>query len=302
MKRTKRIWVQLALISAVTFFGVSASALFAQERELTQAGQGSDANKKLATQLRENIKVSMSADQFASEPQKAETARAEANAAEDETVTKTYTLRYVSFREVADAARLYIYASSGSVNTITVRLPKKNVSDFEALLRKLDVEKKNVMFRVYTIIAARDNASDIIKKPETKDIDNRDLKIALDELKGLWSFKHYWVDAPSFLTVTQGMLLNRFKLVSSLLDYADFDMHLVNVRVSGDEPGKRIITVGGIELELNVNTPSSQRKSTLIDTKEISLKEKGYLIVGVSGLETGWNGLALILVISAEIK
>jgi hypothetical protein len=233
---------------------------------------------------------------------KTETVKVVTQAAEEEKVVKTYPLKYVTWNEVAVAARLYLYASSGSENTITVGLPKKYVADFEALLKKLDVEKKNIMFRVYTIIAARDNAPDIIKRPESKEIENRDLKLALDEIKGLWNFKHYWVEAPSLLTVREGMLVNGFKLVSSLLGFADFTMGLIHVRVGGEETGKRIITIGGINLELNVNTPNGTSKSTLIDTKELSLKENGYLIVGVSGLQTGWSGLALILVISAEIK
>jgi hypothetical protein len=86
-------------------------------------------------------------------------------------------------------------------------------------------------------------------------------------------------------------------------------MSMRHVRLSGDEPGKRNVTVGELKLDLNVNAPNVSRSSTLIDTQEISVKEKGYLIVGVSGLETGysglatsWGGLALILVITAEIR
>jgi hypothetical protein len=269
MKKNMGLSVLKILVFSMALFGAAAISLFAM--------QGSDA-------------------------QKPETVKAGAQAAEEEKVVKTYSLKYVTWNEVAVAARLYLYASSGSENTITVGLPKKYIADFEALLKKLDVEKKNIMFRVYTIIAARDNAPDIIKKPESKEIDNRDLKLALDEIKGLWNFKHYWVDAPSLLTVREGMLVNGFKLVSSLLDFADFRMGLIHVRVGGEETGKRVITIGGINLELNVNTPNGTSKSTLIDTKELSLKEDGYLIVGVSGLQTGWSGLALILVISAEIK
>ena len=149
--------------------------------------------------------------------------------------------------------------SSGSGDTLTVRIRKKYIPDFEAVLKKLDVEKKNIMFRVYTIIAARDDAQDIIKKPETKDIDNRDLRAALDEMKGLWNFKHYWVDAPSFMTVKDGSGGSNLKLVSGLLDYADFTMALRHVFVSGDELGKRTITLGEIKLDLNVNTPNAQK-------------------------------------------
>jgi hypothetical protein len=47
---------------------------------------------------------------------------------------------------------------------------------------------------------------------------------------------------------------------------------------------------------------NSQQKTTLLDTTDITFKENGYLVVGVSGLHAGWSGLALILVIRAEIK
>jgi hypothetical protein len=269
MKKNMALSITKILVFSVSLFGVAAISLFAL--------QGSDGLRT-------------------------ETMKAGTQAAEEEKVVKTFPLKYISWREVADAARLYINDASGSENTITVRLLKRNIAGFEAILKKLDVEKKNIMFRVYTIIAARDDAPDIIKKPETKEIGNRDLKFALDEIKNLWNFKHYWVDAPSLLTVREGMLVNSFKLVSSLLDNAGFKMRLVNVREGGEEVGKRIIAVGGIDLELHVNTPDGTSASTLIDTKELSLKENGYLIVGVSGLQTGWSGLALILVISAEIK
>lgn len=330
MTRMKKGWVVTALVSLAVFMGMAASSLFAQggnaaptsegfrsvqqqassevrsngeqEREKTQAEQKSEENKKLARQIQENLTASMLMGETIAAQQKAETARTEARSAEDEIVVRTYSLKYINWRELVNAAKFYLVEWTGQDNTLTVRILRKNIPDFEAVLKKLDVEKKNVMFRVHTIIAARDNPPDFFKKPETTTIDNRDLKIALDEMKGLWNFKHYWVDAPSFLTIKDGAGGSHFKLVSSLLDYADFGMYLLNVRVSGDEPGKRVITLGEIKLELNTNTPNAQRNSTLIDTQEISLKEKGYLIVGVSGLETGWNGLALILVISAEIK
>ena len=179
---------------------------------------------------------------------------------------------------------------------------KKHIADFEAVLKKLDVERKNIMFRVFTIIAAKDGAPDIIKKPETREIENRDLKMALDEIKGLWNFKRYWVEAPSFVMVKDGSEGSNVRLVAGLLDFADFGLSLRQVRLSGDELGKRNINVGELKLDLNVNTPNASRNATLIDTMQISVREKGYLVVGVSGLETGWSGMALILVISAEIK
>jgi hypothetical protein len=43
-------------------------------------------------------------------------------------------------------------------------------------------------------------------------------------------------------------------------------------------------------------------KPMLIETSDVTFKEKGYLVVGVSGFNAGWSGSALVLVISAEVK
>lgn len=311
MKKRTCLSLVVILVFAVVFLGLRVSSLHAQgesaarqTRSEQQAGQTAEPERP----TEENLSAAASGRATAADSQKEEKAQAQARPA-DEIVVKTYSLKYIGWRDLVEATRLYLVQWTGADNTLTVSIRKGQIPDFEAALRKLDVEKKNIMFRVFTIIAARDNAPDIIKKPETKDIDNRDLKVALDELRGLWNFKRYWVDAPSFLTVKDGSGGSHVKLVSGLLDYADFGMSMRNVRLTGDEPGKRNITVGELKLDLNVNAPNVSRSSTLIDTQEISVKENGYLIVGVSGLETGWtdqsqswSGLALILVISAEIK
>jgi hypothetical protein len=174
-----------------------------------------------------------------------------------------------------------------------------NIPAFEDLLKKLDVEKRNIQFQVHTIVASKDQEppgpyKDALKN-ETREITNKDLKRVLDEMKGLWSFKHYWLDSPSFLVVKDGSGANFFKLVSS----RDLVMDIRNVQVRGDEPGKRIISVGEIQLSQEM---TGGGRSKLIDTNDITFKEKGYLVVGVSGFHSGWSGLALILVISAEIK
>ncbi len=300
MKKKMRPLAVASLVFSAAFWGAMSPALSAQ-----QSGPAAQAER----QQQENLSASAGLSTNTAELQKADTGRAEAKPAADDIVVKTYSLKYVDWRELVEAARFYLVQWTGSGNTLTVMIRKNNVADFEVVLKKLDVEKKNIMFRVYTVIAAKDVAPDIIKKPETREIDNRDLKTALDEVKGLWNFKRYWVDAPSFLTVKDGSGGSHVKLVSGLLDYADFGLSLRNVRLSGDEPNRRNVTVGELKLDLNVNAPNVSRSSTLIDTQEISVKEKGYLIVGVSGLETGysgqstsWSGLALILVISAEVK
>jgi hypothetical protein len=298
MKKALRHGFLLALVLSMAFIGLTSSPLFAQ------GGTGDTAEDVfLAASQQTKVASQTETEQEAAKPraaQQSEERKAiEARMAEEEIVVRTYSLKYIDWRELVDAARFYLVEWTGSDHTLTVRIRKKNIAEFEAVLKKLDVEKKNILFRVYTIIASRENPPDNIRKPETTQIDNRDLKGVLDELKDLWNFKHYWVEAPSVLTVRDGSGNSYFKLVSSQLDLG---MNILHVRLGGEEPGKRMITVGQIQLIRSINTPKGEEKTGLIDTREISFKEKGYLVVGVSGLGPGYNGLALILVISAEIK
>jgi len=298
MKKTPRLYVLLTLVCSMAFIMLMTSLPFAQE---AKGETGNDVSLLASAKAKEESQTKQEQDEakLKAAQQRDELRRIEARAAEEEIVVRTYSLKYIDWRELVNAAKFYFVEWTGSDNTLTVRIRKKNIADFEAVLKKLDVEKRNILFRVYTIIASRENPPDFIKKPETTQIDNRDLKSVLDELKDLWNFKHYWVEAPSFLTVRDGSGNNHFKLVSSQLDLG---MNILHVRLGGEEPGKRVISAGQIQLVRSMNTPDGETKTSLIDTKEISLKEKGYLVVGVSGLGPGWSGLALILVISAEIK
>jgi hypothetical protein len=199
------------------------------------------------------------------------------------------------------SAKFYVLESTGTESSLTVRIQKRNIADFEALLKKLDVEKKNVQFQVYAILALKDDPVENLGGPaETKEITDKDLKRVLDEMKGIWNFKHYWVDSPSFLIAKDGSGSTRAKLVSRY----DLELTLRNVQIRGDEPGKRIISVGeiGLTQKRGISTGGESFGDTLIDTNDITLKEKGYLVVGVSGMPAGWRNGALILVISAEIK
>jgi hypothetical protein len=226
--------------------------------------------------------------------------KAEAEQFEMEGLVKTYSLKYVNPGDLVKAAKFYLYDSTASGSTLTVRIPRKYVADFEALLKKLDVEKKNIQFKVYTIIALKDAPADSVKSNfvmGTRDISNPDLKAVLDQMKDLWNFKYYSVDNPSFLTVKDGAEGNASKLVSGSINL-DCEMRLRNVELRGDEPGKRIISAGQIQLIQTLNT----QRVALIETSDITFKEKGYLVVGVSGLQSGISGAALILVISADVK
>jgi hypothetical protein len=108
----------------------------------------------------------------------------------------------------------------------------------------------------------------------------------------LWNFKHYFIDNPSFLTVKDGSGSNYCRLVSSGPWY---DLYILRPQIRGDEPGKRIIAAGQIQLVQTANF----KTATLIDTSDVTFKENGYLVVGVGG---SGAGNAVILVLSAEIK
>jgi len=327
MNNLKRLFVWTTLVFFIAFLAGAASPLLAQRAKGEQAKEEAlkaPEQAQTEAQTKEELENKRKAEQAAaqakadaqakSEQEKAEEIRQkreiEARAQQDrsqeeralyEHVVRTYSLKYISVREFIDAARFYIVDSTGSENALTVRIIRKNIPDFEALLKKLDVEKKNIQFQVYTIVASKDDPPESYQsylKNETKEITDRDLKRVLDEMKGLWNFKHYWVDSPSFLMAKDGSGSNHSKLVSRY----DFELNLHNVRLRGDDPGKRIIAVGEIQLIESLNTPNGRSPLSLIDTSDITLKEKGYLVVGVSGLTAAWGGLALILVISAEIK
>ena len=302
----------IAFVSVLVFFAGPLSLLSQEAKEgkkpepainnLTQAktdAQNKDDQEKAEAQ--NATTQSQAESQAKAEQQKAESVKAREEAAKYEYVLKTYSLKYISAREFMNAAKFYVLDFSGSENALTVRIQKKNIPAFEDLLKKLDVEKRNIQFQVYTIVASKELPShtpgliENFLKNETKEIENRDLKRVLDEMKGLWNFKHYWVDSPSFLMVKDGSVSNSFRLVSN----RNLNLSLAQIQVKGDEPGKRIISVGIIQLQES----TSDENSNLINTSDIAFKEKGYLVVGVSGLSSsGWGGMALILIINAEIK
>ena len=131
------------------------------------------------------------------------------------------------------------------------------------------------------------------QNPEKGDvIENKDLKKVLDELKTLWNFKTYEVDGPSFLSVHEDSGPNNFKLVTN----RTLNLVVSNVKVLGDEAGKRTVSIGQLKLTGTTNFADY----VFIDTQDVTLKERGYLVAGVSGYGSASN--ALILVISAEIK
>ena len=212
---------------------------------------------------------------------------------QEEIVIKTYSLKFVSPLEIKNAAGLYIIASTTTDDTITVQIRRKNIPRLEELKKKLDVEKKTILIKVYTVIASKE------KEPqEDEAIENKDLRKVLDELRNLWNFKSYKVDGPSFVTINEysGASL---RLVSSV---SYFYMHILHAKVKGEEAGKRHVSIGLIQLKWRPGI-TAENEQTLIDAGDITIKENGYLVAGISGYGlSGRDAKALILIINAEIK
>jgi hypothetical protein len=303
MRKNNKIFASVVVLTFLVALGGTTSALSGQ----TTSGQVQGSVQQTSDQAKaeaqaQDLKARQEKEILAAQARvELERQKAAAERAEMELIVKTYSLKYINASDFMRSAKFYVYDSSGTETTLTVRIPKKNIPDFEALLKKLDVEKKNIQFQVYAIVASKDDLPESYQsylKSETKEIADRDLKKVLDEMKGLWNFKHYWVETPSFMIAKDGAASNHAKLVSR----HDFEFYLRNVQLRGEESGKRIISVGEIRLIQSTNTSNGKSEQNLIDTSNITFKEKGYLVVGVSGLQTGWSGAALILVISAEIK
>ncbi len=243
------------------------------------------------------IQAQTSADQNTATPtQKIQDASKEAR--EDaSTVIRSYSLKYVNAEEIYHRVITKILRlESIAGNILTVTVYKNKVQELDELIKKLDVEKKNILFRIYTVLASRKAPDDASLKAfsMTNSIDDPDLKRILDELKGLWNFKSYRVDSPSFFSVKDESGDNFFRLIS---EWPQYNLIILHPQIRGEEIGKRIIYITQIQL----NEPSNQNSkgSTIIDAHDLTFKEKGILVVGVGGMPMIG---AVILIISAEIK
>lgn len=200
-------------------------------------------------------------------------------------VTRTYTLRYVSPEFVREALSVYFMNCSYSreSNLISVVLEKSKVAQFEEQLRKLDVEKKAITLRIFTVIAAREGKSDAIE--------NKDLKRVLAEVSNLLNFKSYVLDGASAVTVRDGAYFGRMALSTSLSEGLRFDYKGVTILTANS--GKR-----SVKLEFSVLQQGGGKQELL--SAETEIAEDGYLVAGVSRI--GSEGKSLVLVINAEIK
>lgn len=199
-----------------------------------------------------------------------------------EVVTKSYTLRYVSPEFVKESLRIYFFNCSfgeGS-NLISVVLDKKNVTAFEEQLRKLDVEKKSILLRIFTVFASKEGKTDAFE--------NKDLMWVLAEVSKLLNFKSYVLDGASVIILKDGTRRSYLSLSSAMPE--PLQLYINHITILTGSGGKRSVKLG---LELY------EKKDHLLDS-ETEIAENGYLVAGVSRI--GNDGKSLVLVINAEIK
>ncbi len=199
-----------------------------------------------------------------------------------ETVTKSYALHYVSPEFIKDSLAMYFFNCSfgEESNMISVAMYKKNVAAFEEQLRKLDVQRKTILLRIFTVIAGREGRSDTIE--------NKDLKAVLAEVSNLLNFKSYMLDGASVIMLKDGTRRSYLSLSSTMPD--PLLLYINHVAILTGSSGKRSVKLG---LELY------EKKDRLLDS-ETEIAADGYLVAGVSRI--GNEGKSLVLVINAEIK
>ncbi len=202
-----------------------------------------------------------------------------------QTVIKTYKLKYIRPTELLEATSVYLIDSSYSEDMISIKINKSDVPTFEKLLKKLDVEKRNIFFKIYLITAFREKSK--VNSP----IKDANLKKALEELGNLWNFKSYEVGEPSFITISEGSGPEVFLLVS----WYNMNIEITNVRVRDETAGNRTIFIETLKLWGTQNFT----ERNFIETNNKIMKEKGFLVAGISGFD---SDKALILVINAEVK
>lgn len=212
--------------------------------------------------------------------------------------TKTYILQNIDPRKVEQTLKAYFYNCSydRSGNMFTVVIPDRNLKKFEQLLKTLDVEKKTVVMRIFTVIASHE------KKPVARggEIINKDLNNVLNQLQKVLSFKSYRIDGVSALTVKDGQNRSRLRLSSSY----SLDFQLSRIYVKDGKVRDRNV---GFEFELRKkellhfsNDKEPKATSTTLLASETTIKENGYLVAGVSKI--GKNGDSLVLVINVVIQ
>jgi len=204
------------------------------------------------------------------------------------TITKTYKLKYISPKEVFLILKPYAFRFSYTHSSpyITVVISKNNVKKFEEELRKLDKPKKNILFKVYTIIASKQKIGERIKDPELSPI--------VKEIKSLFSFKSYKLDGISSIIVKERSDYSKIKLTSSY----NLRLTIDRVKIEEGENGKIIDFRFFLKSKKRERYGNKDPYETLISS-QTSVKNNTFFVAGVSSL--GNNGCSIILVFKVRI-
>ncbi len=212
-------------------------------------------------------------------------------------LTRTYELRHVSARSIRSIISPYILqmGQSDASSCVVVTLYEKNVKPFEELLARLDQPKKNIRFRIFTVIASNRAAA----RPSEL---HPDLEGVVDELKKVLGYKTYRLDGVSSLMAADGSEQNELDLNSQI---DDLQFILYNVTLSRSEDDNKMMIKAGLVLReqfggIIVEKDRKVINRQLIRVDSMQLREDGYLVAGVSRL--GKDGDALVLVINATVQ
>jgi len=152
----------------------------------------------------------------------------------------------------------------------------------DEVVPKMDNEKKTILLRIFTVIAA--------KEGKTEPIENKDLESVLAEVSRLLSFKSYVLDGASMITVKEGAEFSRLALSSSMSENLQFEFKGISVLIGSN--AKR-----SVKMEFWLKQSGNNQ---VLLSSETEIAENGYLVAGVSRI--GNDGKSLVLVINAEIK
>jgi len=227
------------------------------------------------------------------------------NTAHSDVITKTFELRHTTPQAINALIKPYVYQvgfERGS-SFLVVTLRKENLKAFEDLLAKLDQPRKNIHFRIFTVIASN---SELAKQSEM----HPDLQGVLTELKKVLGYKTYTLDGVSTLIVSDGSDNNELELNSSIDDLM-ISLFDVNLTCSGEK--KQYTVRSGLMLREKFAGVLVEKDRQVIDRKlmyveSMQLVEGGYIVAGVSKIDTpgpsirNTLGDALVLVINATVQ
>lgn len=222
----------------------------------------------------------------------------------DKMITRTYELKHVSSKSIERLARPYIleYGFLEGNPLITVTMLRENVKAFEDLLARLDRPKTNIHFRIFTVRATSGGES-------SQEDMLADLQGVVNELKKVLGYKSFTLDGVSSVLLADGSRYNELELNSHV---DDLFLSLMNVNLVRSEDGKFAVNLG-VELREKFNNIVVEQDRKVIDRKligveQMKIQEGGYLVVGVSKMDTARDsnvnkmGDALVLVINATVQ